>query len=75
MSIQVTTVVDDLDLALVIQGKNLNEMFGASPSTIDKYSRVIFPVCFTCFHLMYWVIYLHISDEVAPDLTLHNPNA
>lgn len=67
----VTAVVGDEELALVSQGKNLNQMFGASPSSIDKYSRVIFPVCFTCFHLMYWVIYLHISDEIADNLTLH----
>nr|SVE75871.1 EOG090X09BQ [Daphnia hispanica] len=52
--VQVTAVGDTDDLALVSQGKNLNVMYGASPSTIDKYSRVIFPVCFTCFHLMYW---------------------
>nr|SVE74296.1 EOG090X09BQ [Daphnia barbata] len=41
--VQVTAVADTDDLALVSQGKNLNVMYGASPSTIDKYSRVIFP--------------------------------
>lgn len=41
---------------------------GITPSDIDKYSRVIFPVCFVCFNLMYWIIYLHISDVVADDL-------
>jgi hypothetical protein len=71
--VQVTAVGDTDDLALVSQGKNLNVMYGASPSTIDKYSRVIFPVCFTCFHLMYWVIYLHVSEVDTKDLTLHNP--
>nr|CAH0109575.1 unnamed protein product [Daphnia galeata] len=71
--VQVTAVADTDDLALVSQGKNLNVMMGASPSTIDKYSRVIFPVCFTCFHLMYWVIYLHVSEVDTKDLTLHNP--
>ena len=64
-----TAVVDE-ECALVSQGKNLNQLYGASPSDIDKYSRVIFPVCFACFHLMYWVIYLHISDVVAENLTL-----
>ncbi|XP_054276918.1 gamma-aminobutyric acid receptor subunit beta-like isoform X4 [Macrosteles quadrilineatus] len=43
---------------------------GITPSDIDKYSRVIFPVCFVCFNLMYWIIYLHISDVVADDLVL-----
>lgn len=48
--------------------KNPNKLFGVSPSDIDKYSRVVFPVCFVCFNLMYWVIYLHISDVLADDL-------
>jgi hypothetical protein len=42
--------------------KDPNRMLGVSPSDIDKYSRVVFPVCFVCFNLMYWVIYMHISD-------------
>lgn len=48
--------------------KNPNKLLGVSPSDIDKYSRVIFPVCFICFNLMYWIIYLHISNEPNPDL-------
>ena len=48
--------------------KNLQKMLGISPSDIDKYSRIFFPVSFICFNLMYWIIYLHVSDEVAPDL-------
>lgn len=47
--------------------KNLNELFGVSPSDIDKYSRVVFPVCFVCFNLMYWMIYLHISKTLDPN--------
>lgn len=49
-------------------GKNLNKLYGFTPSDIDKYSRVVFPVCFICFNLMYWIIYLHISDALAEDL-------
>ncbi|XP_022710011.1 gamma-aminobutyric acid receptor subunit beta-like [Varroa jacobsoni] len=48
--------------------KNPNKLFGVSPSDIDKYSRVVFPVCFVCFNLMYWIIYLHISDVLPQDL-------
>lgn len=47
--------------------KNLNALFGVSPSDIDKYSRVVFPVCFICFNMMYWVIYLHISKILDSD--------
>ncbi len=50
--------------------KNLQKMGGISPSDIDKYSRILFPVSFTCFNLMYWIIYLNISEEVVPDLVL-----
>ncbi|XP_054166199.1 gamma-aminobutyric acid receptor subunit beta-like [Oppia nitens] len=51
--------------------KNPNKLFGVSPSDIDKYSRVVFPVCFICFNFMYWIIYLHISHNVEPDLMSH----
>ncbi|KAK2716899.1 gamma-aminobutyric acid receptor subunit beta-like isoform X1 [Artemia franciscana] len=59
---------DDVS-SLLPPGKDLNKMYGVTPSDIDKYSRVVFPVCFICFNLMYWIIYLHISDVVAEDLT------
>ncbi|MPC22596.1 Gamma-aminobutyric acid receptor subunit beta [Portunus trituberculatus] len=50
----------------------LNKLYGCSPSDIDKYSRIVFPVCFVCFNLMYWIIYLHISDDSTEDLILHS---
>ena len=52
--------------------KHLNELFGVSPSDIDKYSRVVFPVCFVCFNLMYWMIYLHISKILEDDFVVLN---
>lgn len=47
--------------------KNHNTLFGVCPSDIDKYSRVVFPVCFLCFNLMYWIIYMHISEFLIDD--------
>ncbi|XP_028968777.1 gamma-aminobutyric acid receptor subunit beta-like [Galendromus occidentalis] len=50
------------EIEAALAGKNPNKLFGVNPSNIDKYSRVVFPVCFVCFNLTYWVIYLKISD-------------
>ena len=43
-------------------------IFGMRASDIDKYSRVIFPIMFLTFHLMYWMIYLSISGEIPEDV-------
>jgi hypothetical protein len=52
--------------------KDLNRLFGMTASDIDKYSRIFFPVTFTCFQLMYWIIYSHLSDDVVDDLVYLN---
>lgn len=54
--------------ALLCNTKKLDTLLGCSPSDVDKYSRIVFPVSFICFNLMYWIIYLHVSDEQAEDL-------
>lgn len=59
---------EDATAVMIPPGKDLNKLYGFTPSDIDKYSRVVFPVCFICFNLMYWIIYLHISDELPEDL-------
>ena len=41
-------------------------ILGMRASDIDKYSRVIFPIMFLTFHLMYWMIYISIAGEI-PD--------
>ena len=43
-------------------------IFGMRASDIDKYSRVIFPIMFLTFHLMYWMIYLSIAGEIPDDV-------
>ena len=35
-----------------------SKILGMKASDIDKYSRVVFPIMFITFHLMYWMIYL-----------------
>ena len=37
-------------------------------SDIDKYSRVIFPIMFLTFHMMYWMIYLSIGGDIPNDV-------
>jgi gamma-aminobutyric acid receptor subunit beta len=49
---------------------NPNQICGITPSDIDKYSRVVFPVSFICFHLLYWIIYLNISNQNIAGLIL-----
>ena len=43
-------------------------IFGMRASDIDKYSRVIFPIMFITFHLMYWMIYLSLAGDVPDDI-------
>ena len=45
----------------VFFGKVTDSLFGVSPSVIDEYSGIVFPVFFVCFSLMY---YFRISDHI-----------
>ena len=45
-----------------------HRIFGMRGSDIDKYSRVIFPIMFVSFHMMYWMIYMSMSGEIPDDI-------
>lgn len=55
--------------------RSLETIFGVRPSDIDKYSRVVFPVCFVCFQLMYWIVYLHISAFLESEQQKQQPTS
>ena len=57
-----------LPLPSLPPSKPPHRIFGMRGSDIDKYSRVIFPIMFLSFHMMYWMIYLSISGDVPDNL-------
>ncbi|XP_074650248.1 gamma-aminobutyric acid receptor subunit beta-like [Tubulanus polymorphus] len=42
------------------------------PSTIDKYSRVAFPLVFVCFNVLYWVTYVYLVKLFNEDEHRHH---
>lgn len=57
-----------LPLPSLPPSKPPHRIFGMRGSDIDKYSRVLFPMMFLSFHMMYWMIYMSISGEMPEDL-------
>lgn len=47
---------------LVRPVRQKNNEFRIKASTIDNYSRIIFPTAFLTFHIIYWTYYLKISS-------------
>ena len=45
-----------------------DQLFRMKSSDIDKYSRIIFPILFLSFNLMYLSVFLTISDVVVDEL-------
>ena len=52
----------------VTHSQTPDTILGVKASDIDKYSRVVFPIMFLTFHLMYWMIYMSIAGEVPHDV-------
>uniref|UniRef100_A0A672F2V6 Gamma-aminobutyric acid (GABA) A receptor, subunit alpha 4 n=1 Tax=Salarias fasciatus TaxID=181472 RepID=A0A672F2V6_SALFA len=44
---------------------NISGLAGAGTSKIDKYARILFPVSFGAFNMVYWVVYLSKDTMVA----------
>ena len=55
-----TTATTTTPAAATTTGQNLNVR---RANAIDRYSRVVFPVIFTVFSIMYWAIYINASSN------------
>ena len=64
------------DECFSISTLRMNLSLSSKASDIDKYSRVVFPIMFLTFHLMYWMIYLRylncMMDTILCSLNLRN---
>lgn len=65
-----SAAVDEESGEPMLPGTKADKLYGVSPSDLDKYSRIVFPIFFVCFNLMYWIIYLHITGTRTNDLIL-----
>ena len=43
-------------------------LFGLRASDIERYARIVFPLLFFTFHMVYWTILMSISDYNVKDL-------
>ena len=43
-------------------------LFGCRASDIERYARIVFPLFFFTFHMVYWTILVHISENTVEDL-------
>lgn len=52
----------DIELMGNHHSQQLRRRFGQNsfrPSSIDKWSRIFFPLTFLTFHIIYWTVYLN----------------
>ena len=43
-------------------------LWGVRASDIERYARIVFPLIFFSFHLMYWSVLISISGHTVEDL-------
>ena len=43
-------------------------LWGWRPSDLERWARIVFPLIFLTFHLLYWTILINISERPTDDL-------
>ena len=56
--------VDTLTDLFSVDWKKKFSKVNVKASTIDNYSRIVFPILFFAFHIIYWTYYLTISTTM-----------
>lgn len=61
----------DLEMMDDHHSQHMRRRFGQNsfrPSSIDKWSRIFFPLTFLTFHIIYWTVYLNAVESEAEEM-------